>query len=143
MTWQSLITVEVQFYAKIIDHRNYRDRQVKNNLIDLVFHNDHGRSHSSFNYGTMMAKNNIITLRQLPYSPDLGTSDSLLFPRIKRNSYGRVLIILLANCFCLLNLLSSNIYIYHLPSNCPTFTHNCCENKHLPLMVSFTNHNKQ
>jgi len=61
----------------------------KNIAATWVLHLDNAPSHTSLHVREFLAKHNVATLPQPPYSPDLAPADFLLFPRIKTTLKGR------------------------------------------------------
>ena len=49
-----------------------------------LLHHDNAPAHNALRIVEFLAKNNIATLEQLPYSPDLAPCDFFLFPKLKK-----------------------------------------------------------
>src|SRR5215510_13453377 len=83
-------TVTGKFYAEVLRLLKDRVRRVRQEIKgDWVLHHDSAPSHTSLAVGEVLAKFNVATLPQTPYSPDLAPSDFFLFPRIKRDLKGK------------------------------------------------------
>lgn len=62
--------------------RKERPNLWKNN--SWLLHHDNAPAHTSLLVREFLAKNNTVTMPQLPYSPDMTPCDFFLFPKIKR-----------------------------------------------------------
>lgn len=82
-------TVNGKFYAEVLERLRIRVRRVRREIADTwMLHHDNAPSHTSLIVRETLAKHNVATLPQPPYSPDLAPPDFFLFPRIKRSLKG-------------------------------------------------------
>ncbi|XP_046396633.1 histone-lysine N-methyltransferase SETMAR-like [Ischnura elegans] len=83
-------TVNGQYYAGVIRRlkdRVHRVRPEKKN--DWVLHHDNAPVHTCLTVTEVLARNNVATLPQPPYSPDVAPSDFFLFPRMMKDLKGK------------------------------------------------------
>lgn len=82
-------TVNGTFYAKVLERLRIRVRRVRRKIADTwMLHHDNVPSHTSLIVREVLAKHNVTTLPQPPYSPDLAPPDFFLFPQIKGSLKG-------------------------------------------------------
>lgn len=83
-------TVNAAYYVDVLERLRKRVIRVRKNIAATwVLHLDNAPSHTSLRVREFLAKHNVATLPQPPYSPDLAPADFFLFPRIKTTLKGR------------------------------------------------------
>lgn len=83
-------TVNGQYYADVIRRLKDRVHRVRpEKKDDWVLHHDNAPVHTCLAVAQILARNNVATLPQPPYSPDLAPSDFFLFPRMKKDLKGK------------------------------------------------------
>ncbi|KMQ92061.1 histone-lysine n-methyltransferase setmar-like protein [Lasius niger] len=97
-------TVNGQFYVEVLERLRLKVRRVRREIVDTwILHHDNAPSHTSLRVREFLAKHNVATLPQPPYSPDLASP--FLFPRmertLKRHHYGMVERVQAASMQCL------------------------------------------
>lgn len=77
-------TVNAAYYVDVLESLRKRVIRVRKDIAATwVLHHDNAPSHTSLRVREFLAKYNVATFPQPPYSPDLAPSDFFLFPRIK------------------------------------------------------------
>jgi transposase len=82
-------TVNQAFYKDVLERLRKRVQRVRRDIADdWVLHHDNAPAHTALSIREFLAKKNIPTLPQPPYSPDLAPCDFYLFPKLKSKLKG-------------------------------------------------------
>jgi transposase len=82
-------TVNHAFYKYVLERIRKRVQRVRKDIArNWVLHHDNTPSHTALSITEFLAKKDIPTLPQPPYSPDLAPCDFTLFPKLKSKLKG-------------------------------------------------------
>jgi len=84
-------TVNKEFYKTVLQRLHYavrRHRPEKWGSENWILHHDNTPAHRAVTTNEFLAKHNILSLPQPPYSPDLVPCDFFLFPQLKKTMKG-------------------------------------------------------
>jgi len=87
--------VNQQFYLKVL--KSLRDSVRKKrphtwSSGDWFLHHDNAPAHTALSVQHFLAKNSVTAIPHLPYSPDLTPYEFVLFPRMKGQMKGKLLL---------------------------------------------------
>ena len=84
-------TINQHIYKNILRRQMRSMREKRRELLETrswLLHHDNVPAHNALEIRELLAKNNIVVLEQLPYSPDLAPCDFFLFTKLKEVTKG-------------------------------------------------------